>query len=345
MVKRINYSKILIVTFLTVLIWVWADLALDEEFSVSGATIQIAKFIDPALWVSFDEESSVPIKNIVLRGSASKITEVKQKLNEGSLALEFFLNPEQSALIEHGKHTLNVLDFLKQSDQVRQLGLTVVSCEPATLSVNVVSLVKKSLAVKCFDDAKNPVETATMEPQQVDMFVPADWMGEKLIAKVQLTRREIGQAGLSAVEKKPYINFTASQTREAPANVKITMPPEEDSLGDYTITTATLGFSLSANLQGKYSVEVINLNEVIRAITIRATPDAKRAYEKMRYQVILEIEDSDKDTNPSETKRRELIYNFPQEYVRKDEIKLNQQPVTAQFKLVPLPPSNQTQTP
>ncbi len=38
----------------------------------------------------------------------------------------------------------------------------------------------------------------------------------------------------------------------------------------------------------------------------------------------------------TEPQRKALIYNFPEEYVRRDEIRLNQQPVTAQFKLIPL---------
>ena len=73
------------------------------------------------------------------------------------------------------------------------------------------------------------------------------------------------------------------------------------------------------------------------AISIRATPEAKRLYEKMRYQVILEIDDSDKDAQSTEPLRRELIYNFPAEYVRRGEIVLNQQSVTARFRLTALP--------
>jgi hypothetical protein len=55
----------------------------------------------------------------------------------------------------------------------------------------------------------------------------------------------------------------------------------------------------------------------------------------MPYQVTLEIDDE--DATATEPLRRNLIYNFPDEYLRKDEIKLNQQPATARFKLMPLP--------
>jgi len=337
MKTNINYGKILLVLFLTILIWVWADMALDEDLPVFNTRVNIAKAADSKLWASFSNESSILIKKMVLRGSGSRIAEVRRKLNEGSLVFDFFLNPDQERMSAGQQYVLNTADFLKENDQIRRLGLAVRSCEPDKLIVDVVELVKMPLVVKCVDEEQLPVKTATVEPAQVEMFVPKDWSGEKLSVKVLLTRREINQARSSAIEKTPYIELAVGQIREAPMAVKITTMPEEDRLSDYTITTARLGFALSANLQGKYKVVVTNLNEVIRTITIRATPDAKRAYDKMRYQVVLEIDDSDKDVKSAEPLRRELIYNFPPEYVRKDEIALNQQPVVARFNLIPLP--------
>jgi hypothetical protein len=335
MVKKFNYGKILVVIFITVLIWVWADLALDEVFSVSSVNIT-AKSTNPGLWVSFGDKSSAFIDKMVLKGPASRIADVKRKLKDGTLVLEFFLDPAQTETITGpGEYNLPLLTFLRQSDQIKQLGLTVESSEPQTLKVLVVGLDKKSLTIKCIDETQNVIKNAIIEPKQLDAFVPKNWSGEKLTANVQLTRREIDQARLSAVEKTPFIELAPGQIRELQSTVKITMPPEEDLLADYTITTARLRFSLSPNIQGKYKVVVDNLDEVIRTITIRATADAKRAYERMPYQVTLEIDDEDAGaTGPL---RRNLIYNFPDEYLRRDDIRLNQQPATARFKLVLLP--------
>ncbi|MFA5239659.1 MAG: hypothetical protein WC476_08150 [Phycisphaerae bacterium] len=333
--KKVNYGKILAVIFITVLIWVWADLALDESFSVSNVNINIAKSANPEIWVSFANAPSVSIGKIVLRGPASKVADVKRRLNDGSLVLKLFLGPEQTDVATTpGEHNLNVMSFLRQNDQIKQLGLTVQSCQPESISVNVVRLVKKPLTITCLDETQNIIKVVNIDPKQLDAFVPEDWSGEKLTANVKLARREIDQARLSAVEKTPFIELAPGQTRDLQATVKVTLPPEEDLLADYTITTARLRFSLSLNTQGKYKVVVDNLDEVIRTITIRATADAKRAYEKMPYQVTLQIDDE--DTASTEPLRRNLVYNFPEEYVRRDEIRLNQQPVTARFKLIPL---------
>ena len=318
--------------FITVLIWVWADLALDKTLPVANIPVTIAKSTNPALWVSFSEQPTVSIGSIVLKGPASRITDVNRKLNAGWLILEFFLDAQQEGMTNAGDYNLDVLSFLRKSDQIKQLGLTVESCDPNKLTVNVVKLVKKSLTVQCFDEGKLPLEAESIEPAKVDMFVPEYWGGEKLTAQVQLTRREIEQARGSAIEKTPYIDLAAGQRRESPVAVKIKMPPAEEALKNYPITTATMGYTFSANLQGKYQVEIANLNEIIGSIAIRATPKAKQVYEDMRYQVILEVDDEDVK---SEEVKREVIYNFPLEFARKGEIALNQPPRQASFKLVP----------
>ena len=340
MLRNVKYGKIAIVGFITVLIWVWADLALDEKLSVSKVTISVAKSADRSLLVSFADERqpSFSINNVVLKGPASKITDVRRKLNVGLLEFEFFLDPEAEGITEPGAHLLNISNFLRKSEQIKKLGLTVETCEPENVTVNVVKLVKNSLTVQCFDESGIPLKAESIEPLKVDMFVPDDWQGEKLIAKVQLTRREINQAMLSAITKVPYIELPAGQYRQATTAVEVKMPPAEERLKDYTITTATLGLSLSENIQGKYKVQVTNLNEVISPIAIRATPEAKQAYESMRYQVILEIDDKD---IKAEECRRELVYNFPAESISKEDIVLNQAPVQARFTLVPISPGTE----
>jgi hypothetical protein len=68
MAKKIKYSKITIVIFLTVLIWVWADLALDETLPEKSAVVVVDESVDPKLWISFDKSPSAN-KNNTFRAS------------------------------------------------------------------------------------------------------------------------------------------------------------------------------------------------------------------------------------------------------------------------------------
>jgi len=342
MIGKIKYGKIAIVIFLTVLIWVWVDLALDEEFTAPKATINVA--FSPNLWVSFDNKPSASIDNIVLKGPASKIAEVRRKLNNGLLALDFFLDPVREGMTTAGPHTLTVLDFVRRSEKIKELGdLTVEACEPEIIDVNVVELVEKQLDIECFDESGAPLEVESIEPAKVVMFVPAD---SRLTAQVQLTPREIEQARISAVVKTPYVVLAPGQTGPAPKPVRIKMPPEADLLSEHTIAEAKLGIELSVNLLGEYKPDVINYNEVVSPFTILATPEAKQAYENQPFQMTLYILDEDKKKGPEEEQPRKVVYNFPEEFVRKNEIKLKnpQKSAEARFKLIrltsaPAPPS------
>lgn len=334
MAKKIKYGKIAGVVFLTILIWVWADRAQDEELTISNAVINVAKSTNPNFLVSFEDETSVPINKIILKGPVSRITEEDRKLKEGK-RYEFDFDIAQEKMDNPGYHTLMLLPFLQKNKQIRRLGVKIESCEPPIIGVSVIKLVKKNLDVKCIDENQIPLKSAAVTPAQIQMYVPESWEGEKLTATATLTRAEIEQAKLTEVEKSPHIKLIG-QAREAPIKVKIKIAPQENRLSADTIKNVTLGFILSANLQGKYGVKVTNLERVLSTIAIRATPEAKRAYENMRYQVLLEIDDTDKDTPSTEPLRKELIYNFPSEYARKDEIMLDQPPVTARFQLIEL---------
>lgn len=335
---KINVRKILATVIFTLLIWVWADLALDEQFTVSNFRLSVAKSVNPSLWVTFSGQSSISLDKVVLKGSARRIADIRQKINEGRFNREFYFDPEHEKMVSPGDHLLNLADFLKEVDRITQLGLTVVSVEPNTVVVNVVELQKKNVPVKCFDDSQNPLKTASTVPAQIEAYVPVEREGAALEAKVVLNKREMDQARLSAIEKTPYIELAPGQNREGTASVKITLPKEQERLQEYLITNVRMSFSLSANLEGKYKVELINPDVVMGTVAIRATPEAKRAFENMRYQVILEVDDSDKDGKVEEI-RRDLFYNFPPEFVRRDEILLNQAPAQARFRLVPITPS------
>jgi hypothetical protein len=334
---RISARKILATVIFTLLIWVWADLALDEQLTVSNLKLSVAKSLNPSLWVTFSGQSSITLDKVVLKGSARRIADVRLRINEGRFGREFYFDPEHEKMTAPGEHLLNLAEFLKGTDRISQLGLTVVSVDPNTVTVNVVELQKKTVPVRCFDDNQNPLKTAGVVPAQVEAFVPAEREGTALEAKVVLNRREMEQARLAAIEKSPFIELAPGQNREIGAAVKITLPKEQERLQEYLVTNVRMGLSLSANIEGKYKIEIANPDAVMGTVAIRATPDAKRAYDNMRYQVILEIDDSDKDKD-SEEIRRDLICNFPPEYVRRDEIMLNQAPVQARFRLVPVVP-------
>jgi len=333
--KKLKVGKISVTVFLTALIWVWADLAQDERLDLSNfVTVTMAKSSDPNLWVALEGENdtlraSLTIERVVLKGPASRVSEIVRRKNREKLDLNLFLVPEQMGLTETTTRTVDMLSFLKQTDEIRQLGLTVETCEPRMITVQVSRLKTEPMKVECVDEMGNQIIAEAIEPSLVKVRVPP---GGATAARVRLTAEEQRQAREAPVEKTPYIELADGQRRDALQPVKVKLPPAENALRQYPVS-ATLGLCMSQNLQGKYKVE---LREAPMAdlVLIRATAAAHQEYDKKPFHMLLYIEDSDKPSQ--EYTSREVVFNFPPEYVQRGEIRLDQTVPKIQFRLVPI---------
>jgi len=338
MIEKLKPGKISIVVFLTALIWVWADLALDEPLPLSDVKIEMAKPTDPSLWVNFlpegpesNPQTAIALDTVVLKGPASTIAEVSRQRNRGKLDLTLFLVPEQEGLTHEEVRTVNVLDFLRRNLTIRQLGLSVESCVPETLMVQVRKLVEQPVDVECIGIDSSQVPT--LNPPSVMAYVPA---GETVKAIVQLNAQEQNQAKTAPVEKTPYIRI-AGQQWPVPTKVKVTLAPAQNVLTPYPVP-ATYSFGFSPNLQGKYRVVLAEDTDptALTSVSVKATPLACDAYRAAGPQLILYIRDQDAQAPPDQWIERDFEFHFPAEYVRKGEIEANQPPPKARFMLVPI---------
>ena len=330
MAKKVKYSKITIVIFLTVLIWVWADLALDETLPEKSAVVVVDESVDPKLWISFDQSASADIK-ITLSGPHTAVTTLDMELRKEQKPLEFIFNAVQEQMDKSGTHPLKLLEFLRNDRELRRRGLMVQSCDPNELTVNVVKLLKKPLTVECFDASGNPLKPQSIEPPMVDAFVPED---SRLTAKIELTKAEIERARNIPIKKFPKVELVAEHIRDSSTAVTIKLAPEEDPLAVQRIENATIGIDMSPTLLAKYYVEITNLPTVLNSIAVRATNEAKEAYENQQLpQVTLYIFDDDIKEGQKDL-RKAVHYNFPEKHVRTGEIELMGEPTQAEFQLI-----------
>lgn len=330
-------KKLAATAFLTLLIWTWAYLALEQEIVESG-TLNISPATSQNILVSFDREVPVRLK-LSIKGPASKIAEFRRRLladdnDQDKERLDFFYNPEMQGQDEAGSYTLDILQFLKNDTRLKRLGLAVESCDIDTVEVTVEELEERWLPVQCLDRNGSFLAHSTIEPARVKMFVRQDWVSEQSIAKVTLAPLQIEQARKNPITEKPYVELVPGKRKYADIRVEIKLPSAVELLQD-RILQPTIGFVLSKNLRGKYNIELLNENDLTSATKIKASDDAWSAYDKRTpYQVLVEVRDGDENIDGEIS--RQLIYNFPLEYVQKQQIRLNEPIREARFRLKPL---------
>ncbi len=328
------FKKLAAVVFLTMLIWAWAYLELEEDMDHTGR-LYISPAIRQDLLVSFEDRPAPVSLKLTIKGPPSQIAELKKRLRASDAdpnkeRLDFFYNPESQGHSAPRSHELNVIEFLNKSDKLKDIAVTVVICEPARINVKVEKLTKEWLTIQCLNENNVPLATEVIDPQDIQMFVRKNWTGP---ATVILTEAAIEKARKEPVTVTPFIELTQGKRQNYKGTVDITLPATENPLEPRT-EQPTIGFIGSKNLWDKYTVQLTNESD-LRTIRLKASERAFIAYEKTAYQVLVEILPGDETA--AEAIHRPVIYNFPEEFVQKGEIKLAEPPREAVFKLVEVP--------
>jgi hypothetical protein len=331
-------KKVVAVVFLTLLIWAWAYLSLEREVSLWGS-IEVSPATGPELLATFKGgDSSFPIK-LTFKGPPAKVSEI-ERLYRAALMdpkqerLVFYYLPQDFGHTQTDTYTLDLLEFIRTNPAYQEMALTLEACEPARLEVDVEALVKKQLPVQCLNESGTPLKAADIKPGQVAMYVQSAYTGP---AYIQLSSQQIEAARKSPIRQRPYVSFGLTGPRRMSAEeVRISLPTTEE-LNEYPFQPQNIGFIFSRNstIPAKYRIQIENESD-LRTIQIRATEEALNAYQKMRQHLLIEIRND--DANLTEIPAREVIFNFPEEFVRSGQIEATASK-SATIKLVPLTPA------
>jgi len=328
-------KKLAAVIFLTMLIWAWAYLALEETMEQQAGTLDISPAIRQDLFVSF-ENHPLPVNlKLTIKGPTRKIAELRKRLRASDAdptkeRLDFLYDPESQNHSTPGSYVLSVVKFLNESDKLKDMAVTVESCEPAIINVQVEELTKKRLTIQCLDKNNTLLTDASIDPAIIQMFVRDNWTGT---ATVILTESAIEKARKEPVTARPFIELTQGKPVYYKDTVSITLPSTENPL-ETRPRQLTIGYICSKNFWDHYTVELSNEGELRSRILLKASERAFIAYEKTAYQILIEILPGDETAE--DAIHRPVIYNFPEEFVQKGEIKLAEPPREAVFKLVPV---------
>ncbi|MBL7215500.1 MAG: hypothetical protein ISS71_07455 [Phycisphaerae bacterium] len=346
-------SKFLAVVCLTLLIWTWAFLSQEDEEPFSG-TLEVSPAADRSLLASFwvdgkDMGQKVNLE-LTFKGTPAKITALSRQAEQATPdnpqknPLNYYYNPRDFAHTQTQIYPFSLKDFLQKQSQTKGLALTLESCsvnqEPVTqIEVHIEVLEKKLLDIECLRETGLPIRDAITEPVQVEMYVQENYNRP---AYVTLSARQIELAQQQRpIRVRPYVEMGTAEQRQAQEEVTVTLLKNTLSLLPrvFQPQPQNIGFVFSNNLQGKYIVQIDSESESkLRTIHLRATDEAYDAYKKMRYPILIEIRDEDVSNLTAEIPPKEIIYNFPPEYVTKQAIEPGdpQPPKTAVIKLIPV---------
>lgn len=317
-------KKILLIVFLTLLIWIWADLANDAVLTNKSVTVKVSQSMSRDLWVSLEAKDgaeiirdSAPVA-VNLKGPSARIDELKRD----TTPLEVIYYPELvgGQPVQSGEYSVPVNPLVQENARIRKLGLTVESCKPQTIRVKLERLVPKQLKVVCLDENNTIVDNAKVEPAIIDMLVKDYWSGEKLKAYVKLTESQLEEARTEVLELRPYVEMDQQRLRYREEPVKVSLPSLMTKKQNDAVPGPRIGFVFNVDMIDKYKVELVETPTIVQYV---ATEKASEAYKNQPYHLLLDILPEDAvngDDGQPKVIKRKLRYNFPLKFARLGEI-------------------------
>ncbi len=125
-------KKLAAVVSLTMLIWAWAYLALEETMEQQNGTLDISPGIRQDLFVSFENQPAPVSLKLTIKGPPSQIAELKKRLRASDAdpnkeRLDFLYDPASQNHSAPGSYDLNIVEFLNKSDKLKDMAVSVVS--------------------------------------------------------------------------------------------------------------------------------------------------------------------------------------------------------------------------
>jgi hypothetical protein len=320
--------KFLLIILLTLLIWVWADISSDVTLDNESATITVERGGVRDVWVSINDSDHASIV-MDLSGPNSKV----QKLQLRNESLDIKFNPLTSNAVgsEPGVYTPPVETILRQSPEFMELGLTLESCEPATVSIKIEKLVKKQLKVVCVNENDVIIPNASVKPALLYMYVFDEWPEDKLKAYIKLTNLQQQQASRNEITLTPYVELSPKRYVYYQDPVYVSIESSQQLKTADIISGPRIGYTFPADMVGKYEVQV---EENIRDFQYLATEEAKEVFRQQPYHLLLEITNTDAQ---GELVSRQLKYNFPPQAFSQGQIapRDDQPAPSITFRLIP----------
>ncbi|HSV27339.1 MAG TPA: hypothetical protein VLH60_05550 [Sedimentisphaerales bacterium] len=332
-------NKIFLVVFITLLIWVWADLALEQKIEGVIAIIEVREMPAQNMWITLNGRTNLEV-SLTVTGPHARVAELQRRLRPGGESLMFTFDARQMGRATAGSQPpLDLVSFIQNQPELTDLGLNVSAVEPAVAEVMATPLEPKTLRIRLIDNNNLDIfDYEKIEPDQITMPVPSSWTGEKLVAFVQLSPADEERARLRPIEHTPYVELVPGIRRDADRTVSIQLRSEQ-VLRSRAISPV-IGFVFSPMLQGRFRVQINDedIARVMAGFTYSATDAAEAAYKAMPHHLLLTVDE--KDRAAAELITRRLTYNFPMDSVERGEIMPLAPAPEVRFKLVPVADEN-----
>jgi hypothetical protein len=258
----------LLVTLVTVLIWLWAE---GESLSSDTLTTNVVFVEDNDLQIEPDRQWSGAL-TVRLQGSIRALTDARRELGT-QIRLQLG-QPGMPSTPQEEQQPVNMEEAIRQLPAIRSLGLSVQGVTPGITLVKIVKLVNRDLPVRVVLPRDiGLLGDSTVSPAKITVRIPealAGRLSDDAFAEAPLSRAELDASRddtaqvITAAVRIPALEGVERQVVMIPDRVSVTFRLKR-SVDTVTIPSVPVWYSLPPTEGKRWDIELTD--QFLRDVT------------------------------------------------------------------------------
>ncbi len=306
-----HLGTIVIVTFITIVVWVFAEAASVRTRELPTASISFSG--DESTFVRvLDNQNWHEVADIVIEGSTAEIDEAERVLRNVKLI------PGQAGVpSEPGEHTIDLRTALRSSAGLPGKGVTIARVSPATVRIEVDKLVPLTANIRVELTDAELDGAAEVKPSTARIFLPAKVAATFpdspiLIAAVDIAkvkqlvpgRREV-LTGVPLRSPPALAGFSIE-----PANVEIALKLKSKQ-NTVTLKTVPVMVRMAPRELARFDVTLNEADQFLRDVKVTGPSDLLDQLTRDEFKVVATLSLTYEDLERSITSKEAVFADMP----------------------------------
>lgn len=306
-----HLGTIVIVTFITIVVWVFAEAASVRTRELPTASITFSG--DDSTFVRvLDNQNWHEVADIVIEGSTAEIDEAERVLRNIKLV------PGQAGVpAEPGEHTIDLRTALRSSAGLPAKGVTIARVSPATVRIEVDKLVPTiaNIRVELFDAELDGA--AEVKPATARIYLPGKYAATLPDAPIVTAVVDVARVKQLVPGRREVLAGVPLRSPGAAAVYQIDPPTVEIALklkskqSSITLKTVPVMVRMAPRELSRFDVTLNEADQFLRDVKISGPSDLLDQLARDEFKVVATLSLTYEDLERSITSKEATFADMP----------------------------------
>ena len=306
-----HLGTIVIVTFITLVVWVFAEAASVQTRELPAATVTFTSDENSFVRV-LENQNWREVVDVVIEGSTAEIDEAERLLRNVKLV------PGQPGVpSEPGEHTIDLRTALRSSAGLPGKGVTIARVSPATIRIDVDKLVAKAATVRIDVLDAELDGPAEVKPSVVQVYMPGKIAATLPDAPIVIATVDLARVRQLVPGRREILSGVPLKTTGSLAGYRMDPPTVEIALklkskqGTLNIKSVPVLVRMAPRELARFDVTLNEADQFLRDVKVSGPTDLLDQLSRDEFKVVATLSLTYEDLERGITSKEATFADMP----------------------------------